>query len=395
MCDTLVRRESGQTTLFAKNSDRHPLEPQLFEFTDASLDSVLSPRIEKYGPQFATLQKAILELKNPYQALISRPTWIWGAETGVNEKGVVIGNEAVFTKEPTRSDGLLGMDIVRLTLHNSATAKKAVDLIITLLEKWGQGGDGSFKGKLAYSNSFLVADRSSAFVVETAGERWAVKSVDTYATISNAYSLASDYQRSDKKSEGHDFANTYADRFMEFFSKGRERQATTMLLTETADHHWMGLRDVLRYNRGSDASLDRSMRSICIDAALPKPTRTTTSMVVEYPEALIMAWYCSNPMPCYHPFLPFVIVSEPPADLGQTYESAQRRQRLSATLLKADRQIKEEAARSARALDERFEARMRPLLKEGDLTALQTAVATCIKEAAEREEALCARLGLS
>lgn len=50
--------------------------------------------------------------------ILSKPGWMWGAEMGANECGVVIGNEAIWTND---NDGdhdpyvkrLLGMDLVR------------------------------------------------------------------------------------------------------------------------------------------------------------------------------------------------------------------------------------------------------------------------------------------
>lgn len=48
--------------------------------------------------------------------ILSKPAWMWGAEMGANASGVVIGNEAVWTRMNDPSDcdeKLLGMDLVR------------------------------------------------------------------------------------------------------------------------------------------------------------------------------------------------------------------------------------------------------------------------------------------
>ncbi|RLE94467.1 MAG: hypothetical protein DRN04_03505 [Thermoprotei archaeon] len=60
-----------------------------------------------------------------------------GAEMGVNEYGLAIGNEAVFTKEPYSKTGLTGMNMLRLALECCKTAEEALNFIIGLLEKYG------------------------------------------------------------------------------------------------------------------------------------------------------------------------------------------------------------------------------------------------------------------
>jgi len=120
--------------------------------------------------------------------LLSQPYWIWGAEMGVNEYGVAIGNESIQTKEPLNETGLLGMDLLRLGLERGNTAKKALDIITNLLEKYGQGGAHNKKG-LNYHNSMLIADPKEAYVLETAGEWWIVEIVKDYRSISNHISI--------------------------------------------------------------------------------------------------------------------------------------------------------------------------------------------------------------
>ena len=56
------------------------------------------------------------QVAHTHAVILSKPAWCWGAEMGANERDVVIGNEAVWTKESSEADQeekLLGMDLIR------------------------------------------------------------------------------------------------------------------------------------------------------------------------------------------------------------------------------------------------------------------------------------------
>jgi hypothetical protein len=183
VCDTLVALAGASATghtLFAKNSDRPPSEAQAIELLDARIDE---------GPTQCT-HIEVEPFGGPTHAcVISRPLWCWGAEHGVNEAGVAIGNEAIYTTLDPRSApaALTGMDLVRLGLERAGSASDAVEVITDLLERYGQGGTGHdpANGVKAYWSSFLVADSLRAFVIETSGRTWAVDEVEDVRAISN------------------------------------------------------------------------------------------------------------------------------------------------------------------------------------------------------------------
>ena len=197
MCDTVAFPAVGANpALFGKNSDREPGEPQLIQYV--TVDSVTPDEVQVAGekPAYVTdvlpvLRSALGDLRaggsSTYGALISRPSWMWGAEMGVNEAGVAIGNEAVFSRRRSPGKPLLGMDILRLALHFSENAADGAQLIQELVAHWGQGGDGGWKHKTEYSNSYLVQDRTCAWLVETSGSRVRCRRTDAPVGISNTY----------------------------------------------------------------------------------------------------------------------------------------------------------------------------------------------------------------
>lgn len=163
---------TDEGVLFAKNSDRDPNEAQVLRWWPAA-DHPTGARLQC---TWAEIDQA----PRTHAVLLSQPWWMWGAEIGANEHGVVIGNEAVFTRRTgDRGDGaLLGMDLLRLALERTTDATAAVATIVDLLEEHGQGGSCSHEHpRFTYDNSFIVADPHRAIVLETAGRRWATEEV--------------------------------------------------------------------------------------------------------------------------------------------------------------------------------------------------------------------------
>ena len=166
MCDTFVALSSAtkdNSVIFGKNSDREPNEAQVLEYHPGQIFK----KNDKADCTYIRIPRA----KETNGVLICRPFWMWGAEMGANDKGVVIGNEAVFTKmAPAKKPALTGMDMLRLALERAASAEQAMEVIIGLLADWGQGGVCGYEDRrLVYHNAYIVTDKHQAWVLETSG----------------------------------------------------------------------------------------------------------------------------------------------------------------------------------------------------------------------------------
>lgn len=191
MCDTMVAM--GNTTrdgriLMAKNSDRHPNEPHIVIYQP--------PQQHPAGSLLRCTYKELEQSKSTYAVLMLKPAWIWGCEMGANEFGLNIGNEAVFTREPVATAGLTGMDMIRLALERCRSSQEALDFMVELLTRYGQGGNCGYGRRFLYHNSFIIADPNSAWVLETAGEYWVAAKVDTTWAISNRLTIGQNFDRS-------------------------------------------------------------------------------------------------------------------------------------------------------------------------------------------------------
>ncbi len=288
------------SVLFAKNSDRDPNEAQFLDW---------QPRASHpAGVRLRCTWIEVGQARETHAVLLSRPFWMWGAEIGANEHGVVIGNEAVFTDQRYAKSGLTGMDLLRLALERAASAADAVTVITELLDRHGQGGGcGHERRGFTYHNSFIVADPAGAYVLETAGKLWTVEKVKSGArSISNGLTI-------------EPFARRHGDRLRTAVSACRVRQPLTQARAARAS----GPGDLMTTLAGHGAGvgipryspINGGLAAPCVHAGgLVANSQTTASWVAELRSDGALHWVTATAAPCTSLFKPVRVTS--PLDLA-------------------------------------------------------------------------------
>ena len=334
-CDTVVALSNATVdnqVIFGKNSDRSAVEcqPLVLRGRKSHLpDSVTNC-------QFIQLP----EVRTTYRHIGSTPYWCWGDEHGFNEHQVVIGNEGLGSKCEFDSPKLIGMELVRLGLERASTAAEAVEVMTTLITKYGQGKFSNQANVRTYDNGYIIADPREAYILETAGHEWAAKRVDSVAGISNVYSIEDDWDCLSptalehaiadnwwmEKSEQFNFAEAYSHQADRSVGSGaiRRRRSCTLLNQHLGNIDIPTTMAVLSDHGGDDAdktSFDTMIKQggICVHHDQDGTGGNTAASLVAHlcaDNSRLPVYWCSFYSPCLGVFLPMFIEGELPPVLA-------------------------------------------------------------------------------
>ena len=333
MCDTLIATKlatSNNIAIFGKNSDRPPNEGQHIAYFPAAQHAKDS--------KVKCTYIEIPQVEKTHAVLLSKPFWMWGAEIGVNEYGLVIGNEAVYSKIPANKDpALLGMDMLRAALERAITPREAVQVIIDLLEQFGQGGNCASHGEsMYYHNSFIIANANDAWVLETVDKQWAARQIKDVYSISNCLTIGNQFDIASpelvelalkkgytKSAQQFNYAKDYSDFIFTTFAKGHVRRATTTTVLEgqKGSVSIQTMMSTLRHH--SDEHFDPQTTSlasvdVCMHAGFGPIhiSQSTASMVVYLDDNTPIIFATGTSAPCTSIFKPIWMDTASSLNLG-------------------------------------------------------------------------------
>ncbi|XP_069695187.1 secernin-2 [Periplaneta americana] len=310
-CDTFVvlpPLTAHGGVIFGKNSDRPNGEVQELIYQPTQQHAA--------GDKLQCTFIEVDQVEATQAVILSKPAWMWGAEMGANSSGVVIGNEAVWTRLGGPSDNdekLLGMDLVRLGLERAETAEQAVNVITKLLERYGQGGPCSDTiPDFTYHNSFLIADPKEAWVLETAGKVWAAERITAGCrNISNSLSIGTNIDRSSadlkEVAQKHglwdgqgefNFASVYGEN--KGSASDRETCGRNLLKTLSADNSF-DVSSMFQVLRDEDSGICRKA-----DDAFPTTGSQVSVLSAEGNGRPHCHWFTATPNPRDSVFKPFI-----------------------------------------------------------------------------------------
>jgi secernin len=319
MCDTFVALPTTtikKSVIFAKSAD--------CEVNEANALIRLPGQKHVPGEVVRLTHLAIPQSQETYEVLLTKAFWTYGCEIGVNEYGLSMGEEAIYTTKEAieKKDGVIGPDLMRIGLERAKNCREAIQIMTDLLEKYGQGGNCEMSGNSHFDSSFLMSDTKEAYILETAGRDWAVKRIDDLGSISNMLIIGNDWdQYSEESTNGKiNWADTYARPEVPPTLGSPDRQATTYNSLAQAEGK-ISVKtafDIMRHHGdGYHPATADAHHNICVHAG-PQENRWWQAdgvMVTDVGDHGVMAWVTGTSGTCVSIFKPVFLGMDLP-DIG-------------------------------------------------------------------------------
>ena len=193
------------------------------------------------------------------------------------------------------------------------------------MERYGQGGNCGYQRRFTYHNSFLIADRTSAWVLETAGKYWAAQKVKDVRAISNRLSIETDFDLAHpelianavkqgwcRSEADFNFARCYSEPVFTHFSGSKQRQQYCQDKLAAAKGQ-ITIETMIAILRGHDPELKdpfsrHSLTSVCMHGGFIFGDHTTGSYAAEISEANPTYWLTGSSTPCIAVFKPYWLI---------------------------------------------------------------------------------------
>lgn len=320
MCDTLAALAAytrDHSVIFAKSAD--------CEVNEANALVRIPGRKHVPGEAVRITHLVIPQAKETYEVILTKAFWTYGCEIGINEFGLTMGEEAVYTTEMKgeERDGIIGPDLMRIALERARNCQEAIEVMTGLLEKFGQGGSAELKGNSHFDSSFIMADTAEAYILETAGRQWAVKKIDAIGSISNLLGIGKDWDQCSLKGakKGElDWAATFALPEIPPTLGSPDRQATTYNCLSAARGQITPktIFELMRHhNQGYHPATADAHHNICVHAG-PQENRWWQAdgvMVTQVDRLGAIIWVTGTSGNCVSIFKPVFLGTQLP-DIG-------------------------------------------------------------------------------
>uniref|UniRef100_A0ACB8FUA7 Secernin-1 n=1 Tax=Sphaerodactylus townsendi TaxID=933632 RepID=A0ACB8FUA7_9SAUR len=218
-----------------------------------------------------------------------------------------------------------GLDL-RLGLERGATAKDALDVIVSLLEEYGQGGNYYEDGSScqAFQSGYLIVDRKEAWVLETIGKYWAAEKITGQNSLNSLMHtgisegvkcICSQLSITTKIDAEHPELRSYAENqgwwmldtefnFAQVFSQADNHSDCCLgkgsLEKQEGDINVQTMIDVLR---------DKAS-GVCVDSKSFLTTASMVSALPQNPNSPCIHYFTGTPDPTRSIFKPFIFVDD-------------------------------------------------------------------------------------